>query len=116
MTKQEMYDFIKKALDDIVINGPTDIYLGICENVLNRLPKEQGNLKDDISDVLESLFMDWPDKSHSDVYPIGKWSQKPYQLFWHHFDNKISMWDRSTQYGAARWSLLEFVREQLKEL
>lgn len=115
MTKQQMYHFIKKALDNIALNGPSNPYLGICESVTSRLLKTDDNLKDEICEMLEGLFMDWPDKSCSDTYPVGNWTQRPDRLFWDHFDNTKSMWERGTQYGDARWSLLEFARKQLKE-
>lgn len=112
MAMSELHQQVHNALLIIKLNGPRDPYMGICANVVAILG-EEAELDHFVDDVLTGLFEDWPDKSHSDAYPVGNWSEWPSKLFWHYSDNRLNMWDRKTQYGAARWALLEHALAKL---
>lgn len=112
MDNLELRKQIHEALISIRVVGPKDEYLGICGNVVQILG-EHAELDDDVDSILTELFSNWPDKSSSTAYPVGSWSLVPSKLFWHFHDNRMSLWDRKTRFGAARWALLEHCLVQL---
>jgi hypothetical protein len=114
MAMSELHQQIRQALLSIQLNGPVDHRLGICGNV-TQIMGDNSDLDDAIDAVLTELFSDWPDKSHSTGYPVGNWSLNPSKVFWFFHDNRLSMWERKTRYGAARWALLEHCLNKLNQ-
>ena len=114
MAMSELHQQIHAALITIQANGPKDELIGICGNVVQILG-EDAEMDDDVDDALLGLFEDWPEKSHSTVYPVGNWSMVPSKLFWHCHDSNKSMWDRKTKYGAARWALLKHAINKMNQ-
>lgn len=114
MAMSELHHRILVALMTIGGTGPKDECLGICGNVVQIIDSPY-LLDDEVDEILIELFSDWPDKSHSTAYPIGKWSLVPSSLFWHFHDARRSMWDRKTTYGTARWALLEHCINKLSQ-
>lgn len=108
-------DKILAALLAIKNVGPRDSTLGICANVSQILEVENEVDEEAIEELLSDLFSDWPDKSHSTAYPIGNWTSQPSKLFWRFHDDRRSMWDPKTEYGAARWALLEHCINKLNQ-
>jgi len=115
MAMSELHQEILTALTAIKVNGPKDIYMGICDNVGQLL--EQVSIVDNelIVNYLTELFSDWPDKSNSTTYPIGNWAESPKRLFWDHYDHDKSMWNKRTKYGQARWALLDHCISKLSQ-
>lgn len=73
--------------------------LGICKCVNYRHEQK-----------LAKLFARWPKSSKNPVYPIpgGMEAYANARLC-------RTMWDRSTEYGALRWELLEWLIEELQK-
>ena len=110
----QLHQQIHAALLAIQVNGPKDPKLGICGNV-GELLGDDPALDDPLDHAFTELFSDWPDKSVSTAYPVGNWSRVPNKLFWFFHDNHLSMWNRNTKYGAARWALLEHCLNKLNQ-
>ena len=117
MAMSQLHDRILAALLAIQHMGPKDSTLGICGNVTQILEENETDVLDDdaIEGILTDLFSDWPDKSFSTAYPIGNWTNEPSKLFWRFHNDRRSMWDRKTKYGAARWALLEHCLNKLNQ-
>lgn len=111
---------------------------GICGHVADMLHPEQLGLnawqesaqQAKVEEEIARLAWTWPKHSGNSRYPVpapadwkigAKWalSKLPAQLqktaaqiIYGSTDNK---WDRSTQYGADRWELLEHLIDELRE-
>lgn len=97
------------ALMDIKRFGPKDNTVGICCNASKLVQgNEECSIVDmEVDDALGLLFITWPEKSISFAYPVGNWTDRPSNLFWHYSDSRKSMWDKKDHYGQARWALLD---------
>lgn len=112
MDMSELHQRVHAALVCIKLNGPTDLYLGICGNVV-AIMGDDAEMDDEVDAVLCGLFEDWPDKSDSAAYPVGNWTPIPSKVFWVYNDNRRSMWDKKDRYGQARWALLDHCLNKL---
>ena len=92
---------------------------GICDNVYDEMifdPDHFGPAHD-ARVLLRILIQEWPEASHKHpLHPVpapgidgdAKWAYEQAMR-----DN--TMWDRASEYGAARWRLLDWLIEHLKE-
>lgn len=106
MAMSELHQRVHQALVALKLNGPKDLYLGICGNVVAIMGND-AVLDEAVDNLLCSLFEDWPDKSACEAYPVGNWVQNQSKLFWHYHDHFRSMWNKKDRYGQARWALLD---------
>lgn len=108
---------ILEALRNILFTGPSNPYLGICNAVNEYLFDKHEIVCDaELDDELTRATETWPDKSDSEAYPVGSWTIRPSNLFWHHCDNQKSMWDPETRYGKARLALLNHLIDYFQKL
>lgn len=89
----------------------------ICTNVrwrLNKLPRYQRNISQELEDTLESLFVKWPKYSGIPSYPVPSVTLGLTAL--DQFDtvalDRSSFWEG--EYGELRKELLEFCIAQLE--
>lgn len=91
--------------------------VGICNQVEWQFDLQTPQLRFAILDLLEELFIKWPKYSGLREFPVPATSPE-------HFGSPLNayncgtknFWDRSTEYGALRWELLEFCIVQLENL
>lgn len=85
-------------------------YYGICSNLI-----ESSDGRFD-SKHLKPLFPNWPEFSGTDYFPIKSYDMdEPDPVFVYDLaSEEETMWDRNTEYGAARWRLLDFLIEETK--
>lgn len=110
-------ELILEALKHILLNGPLEHYLGICNSVDGYLANSHIVFCDDELDYeLTHAIATWPHKSNSEAYPVGNWTDCPSELFWEHNDHRVSMWDPETRYGRARLDLLNHLIDYFQKL
>ena len=101
--KQEMLALLLQ----IQVNGPKRPDKGICSQhgspvLYNTLVLGKG---------LEEFFCTWPLYSGSEVFPVPHPTLDPEHAYLHTHGN---LWDKNTEYGRNRWSLLEHCIRQLQ--
>lgn len=86
------------ALHNIREEGPDYSRAGLCHNVavLCSFPT---------IDALQAMFLSWDEFSGDKEFPIK--SDRPYISPHERYACREPMWDRNTEYGAARWRLLD---------
>ena len=58
------------------------------------------------------LVQEWPEFSGDPEYPVPHRSLRPGEAY--HW--VVDKWDRRTEYGKARWRLVDFLIEKLKKI
>jgi hypothetical protein len=101
--KQEML----ALLLEIQVNGPKRPNKGICSQhgspvLYNTLVLGKG---------LEEFFCTWPLYSGSEVFPVPHPTLNAERAY---LDTNGNLWDRDTEYGRNRWSLLEHCITELR--
>lgn len=101
--KQEMLALLLEIQSD----GPFYIKTGICDQLTKSVPFGYGK----IMRILEELFPTWPLYSGNQTFPVPHPEQEPERAY---LDTDGSIWDKNTEYGRNRWSLLEHCISQLQ--
>lgn len=96
-----MHQTLHQLLLQLREAGPTTDF-GICCQVKHLCDSKQ------LYDELRALFSRWPEFSGHPEFPVPHPDQSPSQAF----HTEVDLWDRSTEYGAARWRLLDWLIEQ----
>lgn len=87
--------------------------IGICYQVDEYVRFKSGGIAGAVQELMYKLFAKWPKYSGLRDFPIPDVTYHPsdaYQV------KSKQYWDRSTEYGALRWELLEFCIVQLENL
>jgi hypothetical protein len=92
---------------DIKVDGPMYSSNGICDQLTKTLPFPYGI----ILRVLEPCFYSWPLYSGDQTFPVPHPTKSPENAY---LDTKGNLWDKNTEYGRNRWSLLEHCISQLQ--
>ena len=85
-------------LQDLKTNGPNDEALGICQRVTD-------------TDLLRSLWHDWPKFSGIPHYPVPHPSMRANDAFYVHMD----LWNKENVYCQTRYELLDWLIDQLSK-
>lgn len=85
---------------------------GICPQVDYFLGGQPYKTLHAVRGLLDELFERWPKYSGTKDFPIR--SPFPGLTEIEIYHNCSNLWDRSTEYGALRWELLEFCIAQLE--
>jgi hypothetical protein len=101
--KQEMLALLLQ----IQVDGPVRSHSGICDHVTKVLPFAYGK----VMPILEEMFKSWPLYSGNETFPVPHPEQDPEHAY---LSTSGSIWDRDTEYGRNRWSLLEHCISQLQ--
>ena len=78
---------------------------GICCSIATKVRDLTSSWK-----ILDKLIAKWPKHSGYIQYPI-----KGGAIAYCEAKNCAKLWDRSTEYGALRWELLEWLIEELQQ-
>lgn len=89
-----------EALKRLYEEGPEDKSLGIC----SLLPCEYES-------ALKALFPRWPEYSGNITFPVPHPELSPRDAYLFLYD----IWNRDTEYGKARWRLLEWLIKETAE-
>lgn len=88
---------------------------GICGNVCRRFDKHgMPHETRRVIETMKELFRKWPEFSGNDYYPIpgiAGSGHGPTSTFHEH---NGALWDLDTEYGRARWRLLDFMIDELE--
>jgi hypothetical protein len=97
----ELHQALLKLRED----GPSNIFQGICHqgDVI-----EQKKLLSSFFFFFFFFFSLWPEFSGDLVFPVSHPSMTPGEAYMLIDD----IWDRETEYGRARWRLLDFLIER----
>lgn len=90
---------LHEALVALRENGPKNAAVGLCHHVSGA---KYGGLYD--------LMEDWPEHSGNRHFPVGH----PRMGASAAFAQVLNLWDRDTEYGRARWRLLDYLIERTK--
>lgn len=82
--------------------------LGICYQLERKCSNENA---DYWRSKLQGLFRRWPQFSGSADFPVPH----PTEPACIAYNSTQNMWDRCTEYGQARWDLLEFCISELEK-
>lgn len=101
-----------EALQSMKENGPGDNYYGICSNLdFNDMSI---SAYDTWNDNHKACFKAWVEYSGDSWYPIpGYDNYTPAEAF--DETGRYQMWDRTHEYGTARWRLLDHCINWFKE-
>lgn len=105
-----------RALTRIREEGPKSTSFGICTNLADHLAGD-GVGVDTAYALVRALAPDWPEYSGDEGYPVPSYSEgkSPEQAYWQRLCRpRRNQWDRETEYGQARWRLLDFLIARLK--
>ena len=101
--KQQMLTLLLQ----IQVDGPISNRRGICDQLTKRLPFGYGV----VMKSMEEMFKTWPLYSGDTTFPVPHPEQDPDRAY---LDTDGNIWDRDTEYGRNRWSLLEHCISQLQ--
>lgn len=123
--RRRLLDFLidqmtKKLIRD-AINAIPDDYtddLGVCAIISHSRPWPDGvklQTKLFVLKVLRGLMLEWPEHSGDQQFPILTDPDGDPEKEFGDYEHTPVMWDRDHPYGAARWRLLNFLKEVLNE-
>ena len=91
----------------IRLDGPMYSRNGICDHIHKTLPFTYNKTMP----ILEEMFYIWPLYSGDPTFPVPHPEQDPDRAY---LDTDGNIWDKNTEYGRNRWSLLEHCISQLQ--
>lgn len=97
--RTRVQELMLKHLIGMRDNGPMDIEFGICQNLNRYLAFAYTEYMRE----LDKLFQTWDKFSGDITFPVPDPKIKADMAY---LMNSGDMWDRRTQYGKNRWSLL----------
>lgn len=92
-----------QALLNLREHGPTKPWFGICLNLDQALTDRTVDAYDWIATHAKA----WPEYSGDEAYPVPHPTCDPRDAF----NDTENLWDTSTEYGRARYRLLDFLIE-----
>ena len=101
--KQEMLALLLQ----IQMDGPKNPRTGICDQLTKTLPFAYRL----IMETMREMFISWPLYSGDDTFPVPHPEQDSDIAY---LCAEGTIWDRDTEYGRNRWSLLEHCISQLQ--
>lgn len=91
----------------IQVDGPKNPRTGICDQLQKVLPFGYGK----VMQTMEEMFLTWPLYSGEDTFPVPHPELAPDVAY---LEAEGNIWDKNTEYGRNRWSLLEHCVSQLQ--
>lgn len=107
MNKQQLEELLE-GLKTIRIAGPTDPFFGLCSNLRVQMRWRRGF---DLDEWMAEAWQDWPQFSGHDNYPVPH----PRMNCETAYNHTELMWSRKSQYGLARWDLLDWLIKKAEE-
>lgn len=91
-------------------NGPLIDGTGICHN-LHKIMRKYG-VYHSVDDDLIKIFISWEEFSGDKNYPI---SVSKLVSAAHQYERSKQLWNTKTEYGKARYRLLDFLIDEIKK-
>ncbi len=115
---QDSKPILRGILEDLKVQGPDSPKQGICSAVVTANGRLPWDFYLDawcrpLMDAFHRIVETWPRYSGDPSYPVPgayPWEAPPARAY----NLSPNKWDRSTEYGRARWELVEYVIQKLE--
>lgn len=106
------YERVLAALKELRQDGPHQLDLGICYHVQFIVDPDFEDDDLDAEGILKEAFYTWPEYSGEPGFPIKHQGMTASHAFY----AANNMWGRDTEYGRARWRLLDHCIKHFEEV
>ena len=93
---------------------------GLCSQLSARYPEWDNPLTDDMDTLANQLMHEWAVSANPDWfsanYPVPSCDVERDNFDMFHYAHYLGqLWDKTTEYGRARWAMLNWMIQQLQE-
>lgn len=112
LLQNHLTEHLSAVLKNLYLTRQTRLFprCGICNNVAANCYFRE----DKIDEILMEVFSHWPNFSGDIHYPVPHPRCSPMEGY--EISRRTSLWDPETEYGKARFELLEFSIKYLEKI
>jgi hypothetical protein len=107
--KKKTKEKVHAMMAHLLTKGPRYLNTGICNNAYGDIKE----LSEEQAQEVRGLMKLWPEYSGNPSFPVPSCSTPQTAPDITYF-TRNNMWDRESNYGRARWRLVQWLHEQTK--
>ncbi len=111
MGNSETVFAIMQALFLMERKGPKFPLAGICDNVADEVCNEEIT-RTEVFEILRSFTLQWSKHSGAPLFPVPS-PRENLQAMTAFY--QLDKWDKTSAYGQARWELVRFLIDSMRE-